>query len=213
MVNNFFDQKLKEKWFSLWSNFEVSLSQQEELLLTLLSYYSEVNRFYHNCQHLKRMLSQFDQVKHLAINSYNIQLGIWFHDCIYDPTKTDNEEKSADFAVTKLTILGLNQALINQVKDLILLTKNHQICANLDGKILLDLDLAILGSCVHEYKIYMMAIRQEYAWLNSQIYAQKRREILERFLAKERIYQTNFFHEKLERQAKINLKQELKCYD
>ncbi len=210
MNNYIYFQELQQKWLLLWTDFPVNFTLQEQLFQELLSCYSQRNRFYHNLSHIYRMLNTIESLKYLAINLKSIQLAPWFHDCIYDPTKNNNEEKSADFAVKRLTNLSLDQTLINQVKELILKTKNHDSLNNdIDSQIFLDADLEILGSSPKEYHLYTLAIRQEYAWVLPEIYKQKRKEILESFLKKERIYQTSILFEKLEKPARFNLQQEI----
>lgn len=210
MTNYLYFKELQEKWRLLWTDFQVNFTSQEQLFQELLTCYSQRNRYYHNLTHIYRMLNKIESIKSLAINLKSIQFAVWFHDCIYDTTKKDNEEKSADFAVKRLTDLGLDQTLINRVNELILKTKNHDTLINdIDGQILLDVDLEILGSSTREYYNYAVAIRQEYAWVLPEIYIKKRKQILESFLSKEKIYQTDFFFKELEKQARFNIQQEI----
>lgn len=46
---------------------------------------------------------------------------------------------------------------------------------------------------------------QEYAWVNAKIYQQKRREVLTAFYQQQPLYQTRYFQQTLEQQAKYNL--------
>lgn len=48
-------------------------------------------------------------------------------------------------------------------------------------------------------------IRREYAWVPAGVFAFKRAEILERFLARERIFAADWFHAKYEQRARRNL--------
>ncbi|MGI8818216.1 MAG: N-methyl-D-aspartate receptor NMDAR2C subunit, partial [Gemmatimonadales bacterium] len=48
-------------------------------------------------------------------------------------------------------------------------------------------------------------IRQEYAWVPEPVYRSARIEILEGFLARRSIYQTEFFRDRYEAQARANL--------
>lgn len=61
---------------------------------------------------------------------------------------------------------------------------------------------------------YEAQIRREYAWVPETIFASKRAEILDRILARERIYATDWFFERFENQARLNLQaslQKLRC--
>ena len=53
---------------------------------------------------------------------------------------------------------------------------------------LIDSDLAILGASESAYQAYANQIRQEYAWVPETDYRMGRRKVLERFLARPRIF-------------------------
>jgi predicted metal-dependent HD superfamily phosphohydrolase len=65
--------------------------------------------------------------------------------------------------------------------------------------------LAILGSAAEVYARYEQAIRQEYEWVEVSVYRTKRGEVLRSFLDRDRIYGTDYFHQRLEGQARKNL--------
>lgn len=52
-------------------------------------------------------------------------------------------------------------------------------------------------------------IRQEYAWVPPATFTQKRSEKLEGFLARPRLYATNWFYQKYEHTARYNLRKSL----
>jgi len=68
-----------------------------------------------------------------------------------------------------------------------------------------DVDLSILGQGEQRFAEYESQIREEYRWVPKRIFNSKRAEILERFLARRRIYVTDFFAAKYEQQARRNL--------
>ena len=94
--------------------------------------------------------------------------------------------------------------------SLILKTKTHDAGDDPDAKVLLDADLAILGANENAYRYYAQQIRQEYDWVPDTTFAARRAEILERFLARERIYSTENFFAKYETQARANLRESLR---
>lgn len=55
------------------------------------------------------------------------------------------------------------------------------------------------------FDAYDEAIRAEYRWVPGFLYRRKRAEIQERFLARDRIYATEVWRERLERPARANL--------
>ncbi|MEO1764559.1 MAG: hypothetical protein AAFR83_21960, partial [Cyanobacteria bacterium J06629_18] len=76
-------------------------------------------------------------------------------------------------------------------------------------QILLDADLAILGSNPTEYSKYTNAIRQEYIWVPETEYFAARKKILENFLQRKNIYLTQFMQQTREKVARINLETEI----
>ena len=123
----------------------------------------------------------------------------------------DNEEKSAEYAMEILSSLSIPSDVIKNVKKLILQTKNH--CASntdFNAQVLLDADLAILGSNPGEYSKYAQEIRQEYIWVPETEYFAARKKILETFLQRKNIYFTQFMQERREKIARINLEIEMR---
>ena len=72
--------------------------------------------------------------------------------------------------------------------------------------VLIDADLAVLGASESAYRAYAEKIRQEYAWVSEPDYRTGRRELLERFLARPRIFR---FLAHLEEPARRNLAAEI----
>lgn len=171
----------------------------------LAAAYSEPQRHYHTQQHIGECLLELDQAIHLAIRPAEVELALWFHDAVYDPRAADNEERSANLAKQFVTESGLSARFAQRMERLILMTKSHQADADADEAILLDIDLSILGRAEKRFAEYEQQIRQEFEWVPGAVYAAKRLEIWERFLCRDCIYATEWFREKYERQARINL--------
>jgi predicted metal-dependent HD superfamily phosphohydrolase len=72
--------------------------------------------------------------------------------------------------------------------------------------VLLDADLAILGASEIDYQAYAVSIRREYAWVPEPEYRKGRRQVLERFLTRPRIFH---FLSHLEEPARRNLVAEI----
>jgi predicted metal-dependent HD superfamily phosphohydrolase len=94
---------------------------------------------------------------------------------------------------------------IKRVETLILATRHAAIPTEPDAHLLVDIDLSILGRPPREFDAYEAKIRQEYAWVSDDAFRQGRRAILELFLGRRSIYQTAFFREQFEAQARENL--------
>lgn len=70
---------------------------------------------------------------------------------------------------------------------------------------LVDIDMAILGAPAARFAQYTRQIRAEYAWVPPEVYAVKRRAVLQGFLDREQIYTTPAVAQRLEPRARDNL--------
>jgi predicted metal-dependent HD superfamily phosphohydrolase len=165
--------------------------------------YSEPHRAYHNPLHIDECLQEFDRMRGEARDPIALELAIWFHDVIYDPRATDNEEQSARFASECLK--EASTEIVRHVSTLILVTKSHDTSNINDASLLVDIDLSILGKPPERFSQFESGIRREYAWVPADVYRQRRAEILEGFLKRERIYHTESFRERYEDAARHNL--------
>ncbi|PRY09995.1 putative metal-dependent HD superfamily phosphohydrolase [Pontibacter ummariensis] len=199
---------------ALWTRLASCYTGQEERVLQFWKEieraYTANNRHYHNLQHVSKLLhlaSQYDS--HLAQPDL-VRFAIFYHDLVYEPTRSDNEEKSAEKAVKRLQELGLNSEASSLVQEMILATKGHTAQPDTDINYLLDFDLSILGTSRVEYQLYTQQIRKEYSHYPDVLYKQGRKQVLGRFLAQPSIYKTEPLQDKLEAQAQENLQWELK---
>ncbi|MGP9690841.1 hypothetical protein [Psychrobacter sp. NC44] len=180
--------------------------------------YNEPQRAYHSLQHIQQLFGQFDQVKNNLHEPHIIALALLYHDVIYEPTRSDNELKSAEYAVESLTgYLSAEQC--QHIYTLIMMTASHQIdkWSNKvkereeysDAAYLLDMDLSILGSSWSVYEHYSHAVRQEYAHVSDDDYRVGRMAVLKELLAHPTLYLTDYYYERLEKQARKNIEHEI----
>lgn len=203
-------EKLKSDWEHFLQPFQVDSMVSQTIFFTLVTAYSSSTRYYHNLEHIQQILEIVEPMQSQAINFPAIGLAAWFHDVIYDSRDKDNEEQSAEYAETSLKTLKLPITLIDSVKILILNTKTHQAQPDdIDSQILLDADLAILGASESSYRNYAQAIRQEYSWIPDEVYRVGRKQVLQNFLQRKRIYLTELLFLHLEENAKRNMQAEL----
>ncbi len=73
----------------------------------------------------------------------------------------------------------------------------------------MDVDLAILGSDAGRFHESDEQIRLEYAHVPEHEYRAGRRRVLGEFLARPRLYSTDYFYSRYERQARENLSRAL----
>ncbi|MEN7546462.1 hypothetical protein AAG747_00995 [Rapidithrix thailandica] len=205
-------ENLKKQWLRLQQQLPAYTVVKEDFFEVLLRHYSSPQRYYHTLRHIAFMLAQCQQFKYKVEDLGTLQWAIWYHDVIYNPLRSDNEEKSARLAEKHLVVLQADKMMIEKVSAYILATKKHQLIApyqNFDAQLMLDCDLAVLGSTREDYLSYTQAIRKEYAMYPDFLYKKGRRKALQSFLQKERIFLTEEFYQAREEQARKNLAYEL----
>jgi predicted metal-dependent HD superfamily phosphohydrolase len=171
----------------------------------LVAAYSEEQRQYHTLQHLRECLAHLDAAASLALHPAEVELALWFHDAVYDPLRNDNEERSAEWAWRSILAAGCGEDLAQRVQALVLATKGHSASDDADTRLLLDIDLAILGAAPARFDEYERQIRAEYAHVTEAEYRFGRAEVLAAFLGRPRVYLTAAFHDALEHRARENL--------
>ena len=214
MVNDSQDtllvSQLRSHWFDLLQQLQVDPNLGESTFVNLVKAYSSTARHYHNLHHLQHILSSLTEVRELIVDFPALQLCAWFHDYIYDPQAIDNEMESAIAAERILSRLKINFDTVRLVQQIILSTRKHEpFLEETDNLIFLDVDLSILGSSSDQYLAYSQAIRQEYGHLSDRDYQEGRKQVLTQFLARERIYYTDYFYQRLESTARKNLQTEI----
>ena len=176
----------------------------------LASHYSEPHRHYHTLDHVAACLNWLDQYHHLAEDPLCIELALWTHDVIYDPSATDNEARSADWFAQQFTDSDLTDQQRARVHELILATIHPHPPKDADMALLQDIDLSILGADAKLYDRYEGWIRQEYAFVPEEAFRKGRSAVLRSFLDQDVIYHTADLREKLESPARENLSRALK---
>lgn len=201
---------LQNRWHRLTTAFQVAQSLAQEDFIGLLNAHSQPARHYHNVNHLRSVLETLDELCDLALRPECIELALWYHDAVYDSRAKDNEERSADWLMDVSRKWNLNEEIAQESHRLILLTQSHETSeVDVDGQILLDADLAILGADSETYQEYAHAIRQEYAWVSDSDYRQGRADVLSRFLSRGRLFFTEIMRDRFEQRARDNLHNEL----
>ena len=193
---------------------DISPKEIDRLWQDIVMRYGEPQRAYHTLNHIEQLLVQFENIKHVLSEPHIIALVLYYHDVIYDPTRSDNELKSAELATDALSPY-LSPEQCRQIHALIMMTANHQIDTLVDSDkyndaaYLLDMDLSILGAPWPAYKQYAKAIRQEYTHVADDNYRDGRTAVLQGLLAHTKLYLTDHYYNQLESQARDNIKHEL----
>ena len=174
--------------------------------------YGEAHRRYHTAEHLEEALAAFRGLRDLADDPDAVELAIWFHDAVYDPTAPagESEARSARVAVDELSAAAVDPGVVAEVERLVLLTAGHEVAeGDANGAVLADADLAILGAAAERYARYAVDVRAEYAHVPDDAWRTGRAAVLRRFVDRPRIYRTDRAHTALDAQARANLTAEL----
>jgi predicted metal-dependent HD superfamily phosphohydrolase len=168
--------------------------------------YVAPNRHYHNLAHIEDCLDKLARVDGLSAAEREILTeSIWWHDVVYDPTRSDNEEVSAQLAEQHVAA-----DMREEVGRLIRLTKTHQVESDDRlGAILISIDLSILAAEPSRYDEYAAAIRKEFAHVPDDAYRAGRADALSRFAMRPVIFPDAAFAQACEQKARNNLAREL----
>jgi predicted metal-dependent HD superfamily phosphohydrolase len=201
---------LLDRWRVAWR--AKVADDSDAIFHDLVARYAEPHRAYHNLEHIAECLSHLDTARQLAERPAEVELAIWFHDAVYDPRRSDNEELSARLAEQELLASGTGEAVVARIVAMILATTHASAHSDGDTSLLVDIDLTILGATPERFSRYDMAIRREYKWVPEAVYKRERARVLAGFLVRPRIYRTVFFNQLLENQARANITAALQWY-
>jgi predicted metal-dependent HD superfamily phosphohydrolase len=194
----------QERWLRLWERLGAEGSGHS-IFAHLSAAYSEPGRAYHTAQHIRDCLAQLDSARHLARRPDEVEAALWFHDAVYLPGGSDNEDGSATLAEAALMACGVPPDVAERIRQLILATRHLTVSAESDTQLLCDIDLSILGREPAVFDEFERRIRLEYDWVPEAVYRTSRAEILSGFLQRRSIYQTQIFRDRYEAQARANL--------
>ncbi len=178
----------------------------------LAPHYRESHRAYHTLEHIESCLRVFDEHVLADVSFFYwraIELSIWFHDVIYDPTRPPgvNELESAETFEHHVGSRA-RRHLADTVTTMIMDSARHGRIGPKDAthrSLFLDIDLSILGAPRHVFAKYERDIRTEYAFAPEAAFRERRVLILGDFLARSTIYRAERFQELFEGRARSNL--------
>ncbi|MFE6687096.1 hypothetical protein ACFVFQ_11525 [Streptomyces sp. NPDC057743] len=176
----------------------------------LLRRWAEPQRRYHTTDHLVAVLDRIDELAAHAEDLPAVQLAAWFHDAVYRPDRSENEERSAALAERALPELGIDAARTAEVARLVRLTVTHDPAPeDRNGAVLCDADLAVLAGGPDAYAAYAAAVRTEYGFVPDPDFRAGRAAVLRQLLALPRLFRTPRAHDQWEAPARRNLATEL----
>ncbi|MEW2128089.1 hypothetical protein AB0891_30730 [Streptomyces sp. NPDC007259] len=176
----------------------------------LLARWAEPQREYHTTAHLAAVLDRIDTLAGHAADADAVRLAAWFHDAVYRPDRSENEERSAVLAERALPEAGVPDAVTEEVARLVRLTVTHDPAAgDTNGEVLCDADLAILAAPPKEYAQYAAQVREEYGFVPEEAFREGRASVLRQLLGLPRLFRTPYGTAEWEPRARQNLLTEL----
>jgi predicted metal-dependent HD superfamily phosphohydrolase len=171
----------------------------------LIARHAEPHRRYHTLQHLGECLAWFGTTRDLAEHPAEVEAALWFHDAVYDVHRDDNEARSAALARSALQQAGAAPEAVERIAALVLATRHADEPSTPDARLVVDIDLAILGADAARFAEYERQIRDEYAHVPEPEFRRRRDALLRELLARPRLYATAPLRALLEARARTNL--------
>lgn len=171
----------------------------------LVDGYNEPQRRYHTLDHIDHCLSMFDLCKSLADNPDALEIAVWFHDAIFVPGKPDNEALSAELYLDLSA--GVHNDDFRELVDRLIMATLHdgRSLDDRDAGYMVDIDLSSFGLSWEDFLRDSQHLREESAQISDAEYARKQKAFRSCLLARPRFFQTDFFRQHYEQQARDNL--------
>lgn len=179
--------------------------------------YAEPHRSYHGQAHVDTLLDGLVQEAGAMRHSAAAELAAWYHDAIYDPAASDNEDRSAALLLEEMAGLVCSDVL-QAAAGMVRATARHMLPPGLDEGLradvatFLDLDMAVLGTAPVEYEAYEAGVAAEYVPVYGlEAFRTGRVAFLRGMLARERLFLTERFNRRLDAAARVNLRRAMTC--
>lgn len=195
-----------------------------QTLANLTTLYNEPHRHYHNLNHIMLCLGELEKYQSDTKNydyTEEIITAIWWHDAVYNPYSGENEFNSEKLfqssfdernnimyrsgkPVHVISTAIERTAHHTQDQDLIFLNFTYASTLYVT-KLLLDIDLAGLGSEPVIFDKNSEDIRKEFHFISEKEFLTNRIKFFESMLARKRLYYIDYFYEKYESHARKNM--------
>jgi predicted metal-dependent HD superfamily phosphohydrolase len=145
--------------------------------------WNESHRSYHSLNHLNDLISQINENKSkFSEKEYEkLMLSAIFHDIVYDPSSSTNEENSAEFLME--CVVDKSNEDILEVRQMILDTKTHNSTTNL-SKSFNNYDMNIVERDFDQLLDWEKGISEEFSVYLKEQYKEGRLKFLESLLDK-----------------------------
>lgn len=193
-----FSQLVKRRAKPGYSQFEFSKLERA---------YTEPHRHYHTLAHVAWCLEWFDRYSALARFPDAVELAIWYHDIVYQPTKPDNEIMSAEAFMHFAGMAHVSDDVSHLVFRTILASTHmkEDFFDDPDCKLMLDLDLISLSFPWEEFVRANEQIRKEYSHVPENDYCVRKVLFFQSLLDRKQLYYTDVIRANHEEVARHNI--------
>jgi predicted metal-dependent HD superfamily phosphohydrolase len=151
-----------------------------------------------------------------------VRTAYWFHDAVYaQGPLASNEAQSAKLLLEACEQMGIAKNLAEVMSDLVLMTKKHELpkVGRLEdpsghlwlSEMMIDIDLAILGTDAYTFAKFERDVRAEYNWVPLEsLYVSGRKKVIAGFLARSHIYHQPKAYVRFEATARRNMERLLR---
>ncbi|MER1974028.1 MAG: hypothetical protein ABS880_09695, partial [Psychrobacter alimentarius] len=116
-MNTELGHRFSQHLFAL--NSDITSAESRTLWLDIATHYNETARAYHSLRHIQQLFFQFEHIRQHLHQPHIIALALYYHDVIYNPMRSDNELKSAEYMSDNLSYY-LNDQQCQHIYDLIM---------------------------------------------------------------------------------------------
>ncbi len=188
----------------------------QNLVAEVLWRYAEVHRSFHVINHVVDGLDRLESLDLAPWRVNKIAFEFIYHDVIYDPERHDNEARSRALLQAHLTELGCHPRTIAGSGRLIMATRHAgNSLQSIEEKLIVDVDLATLGTSWSVFERNTEKIRAEYSvaeGFTQEKWVAGRMAFLESMLKRPYIYNTNLFRKMFEAQARHNMRRSIRKF-
>jgi len=205
-----------DKIHLIFKNLLIDLKCENEDLISfwwneIIEKYTKKWKYYHNINHIYSFIELYNKYNNLIeSNKYEFLISIFFHDIIYIPSRNDNEKESIKVFNKFNDEIKSNNLNKDKVIEYIKETENHLLEKDYqnDINLFLDMDMYIIAD--KNWEDYENKIRNEYSFINYDIYKNRRKEFLLGLQKKKKIFRTEIFYNEYEKNARENINNILK---
>lgn len=191
------------RFTTLWHRCSSAPGDAVTVFDQLVARYAAPARHYHTLSHILHCLDALDGLPGFPSDRDALEMAVWFHDAVYQPGASDNEQRSAElFAIDGN---ALPAAFVQQVIRLILVTTHRNPPSAEDEAAMVDIDLSAFGLPWAEFIRDTRNVRAELTHVADADFFPSQARFLASLLARPRLYHTGHFHSRIEATARGNI--------